>query len=140
MLVVHLLTGHCYLGRFPIPWDRLDSVSCPLCGGEFPREYLLWDCIPVSKQREEFLSHRLDVRGKHSGSFANLGLDSLSQFLLPIGQPFGWRMWREFLVAESSYHMVALVFLVTVLLDYLANFWPSSQRGVCVCLFVCLNQ
>ena len=47
-LVARFLTGHCHLGGFSLPWDPLESVPCPLCGGEFSREHLLWECSAVS--------------------------------------------------------------------------------------------
>ena len=47
-LVARFLTGHCHLGGFSLPWDSLESVPCPLCGGEFSREHLLWECLVVS--------------------------------------------------------------------------------------------
>ena len=78
------LTGHCHLGVFSIPWDPLERISCPLCGGEFSREHLLWNCTTVSEQREEFLSRGAEVWGEDLGRLAHSGLGCLSRFLLAI--------------------------------------------------------
>ena len=83
-LVARFLTGHCHLGVFSIPWDPLERISCPLCGGDFSREHLLWNCTTVSEQREEFLSRGAEVWGEDLGRLAHLGLGSLSRFLLAI--------------------------------------------------------
>ena len=90
-LVARFFIGHCHLGVFSIPWDPLERISCPLCGGDFSREHLLWNCTTVSKQREEFLSRGVEVWGKDLGRLAHLGLGSLSRFLLAIRPTF----WME---------------------------------------------
>ena len=87
-LVARFLTGHCHLGGFSLPWDPLESVHCPLCGGEFSREHLLWECSAVSAQREEFLSQGLEIQGRDLGCLARLSVGSLSRFLLAIRPTF----------------------------------------------------
>ena len=77
-LVARFPTNHCHLGFFPLPWDPLERVACPLCGRDFTREHLLWDFPIVSLQGEEILDHVLDEGAKNLGWFAHSGLGLLS--------------------------------------------------------------
>ena len=83
-LVARFLTGHSHIGGFSKPCYPWERISCPLCGGDFSREHLLWNCTLVSQQREEFLSRGAEVWGEDLGRLAHLGLGSLSRFLLAI--------------------------------------------------------
>ena len=45
------LTAHCHLGSFSVPWDPAEWAPCPLCGEDFTREHLVWECRGVTQQR-----------------------------------------------------------------------------------------
>ena len=126
-LVARFLTGHCHLGGFSLPWDPLESVPCPLCGGEFSREHLLWKCSAVSAQREEFLGQGLEIQGIDVGCLADLSVGSLSRFLLAIRPNFHmgysegvfWRLrifmpWSRFVCVGNCWTV-----------------WPDYGRHLC---------
>ena len=46
------LTGHCHLGRFGVPWDPTEWAACPLCGEDFSRAHLVWECRGCIDERE----------------------------------------------------------------------------------------
>ena len=45
------LTAHCHLDSFRVPWDPAEWAPCPLCGEDFTREHLVWECRGVTQQR-----------------------------------------------------------------------------------------
>ena len=49
------LTAHCHLGSFSVPWDPTEWTPCPLCGEDFTREHLVWECRGVTQERERLL-------------------------------------------------------------------------------------
>jgi hypothetical protein len=49
------LTAHCHLGSFGVPWDPTELASCPLCGEDFSRAHLVWECSGATEQRERLL-------------------------------------------------------------------------------------
>ena len=126
-LVARFLTGHCHLGGFSLPWDPLESVPCPLCGGEFSREHLLWECSAVSAQREEFLSQGLEIQGIDLGCLAHLSVGSLSRFLFGHSanlsdRLFGGSFWRLSIFMTWS-RQVCVGNCWTV--------WPDYGRHLC---------
>ena len=49
------LTGHCHLGAFSVPRDPDAWEPCPVCGDDFSREHLVWDCRGLTQERERLL-------------------------------------------------------------------------------------
>ena len=49
------LTGHCYLGTFSVPWDPSEWALCPLCGEDFSREHIVWECRGLLLERTRLL-------------------------------------------------------------------------------------
>ena len=60
------LTAHCHLGRFGVPWDGAVWVACPLCGDDFSREHIVWECRAVSQERGRLLG---DVGAERFGEW-----------------------------------------------------------------------
>ena len=46
------LTRHCHLGRFNVPWDPPEWAPCLLCGEDFSRAHLVWECTGCIHQRD----------------------------------------------------------------------------------------
>ena len=49
------LTGHYHLGRFRAPRDPDAWVPCPVCGDDFSREHLIWECRGLTQERAQLL-------------------------------------------------------------------------------------
>ena len=49
------LTGHCHLGTFSVPWDPSEWALCPLCGEDFSREHIVWECRGLLLERTRLL-------------------------------------------------------------------------------------
>ena len=49
------LTGHCHLGPFSVPRDPDAWEPCPVCGDDFSREHLVWECRGLTQERERLL-------------------------------------------------------------------------------------
>ena len=56
------LTSHCHLGAFAVPWDQTEWAPCPLCGDDFSRTHLVWECGGATAERERLLGDRGAVR------------------------------------------------------------------------------
>ena len=63
-LAARFFTGHCHIGDFQTPWHEDEAgVGCPFCDETFTRVHLVWECIGVTREREECLWG--DVVGSH---------------------------------------------------------------------------
>ena len=60
------LTAHCHLGTFSVPHAPDDWAPCPVCGDDFSREHLVWDCRGLTQERERLLG---DVGAERVGDW-----------------------------------------------------------------------
>ena len=42
--VAWFLMAPCHLGTFSVPWGPTEWVPCPLCGEDFSRVHIVWEC------------------------------------------------------------------------------------------------
>ena len=49
------LMAHCHLETFSVPRDLDAWEPCPVCGDDFSREHLVWDCRGLTQERERLL-------------------------------------------------------------------------------------
>ena len=61
-VAARFLVGHCHLGSFRVPWDEDEWEPCPLCGEDFTRAHLVWECRAVTQEREHLLGSAGSVR------------------------------------------------------------------------------
>ena len=85
-LAARFFTGHCHIGDFQTPWhDDEAGVGCPFCDETFTRVHLVWECIGVTREREECLRGTLSG---HIGDWSVLlgrGAAKLGRFLRAVG-------------------------------------------------------
>ena len=80
-MVACFVTGHFHFGdwspsRDPDAWDE-----CPLCGGDFSRSHILWDCETVSEERRALLGDIIMRRGEGFGWIVRHAWTPLGRFL-----------------------------------------------------------
>ena len=80
-LVAHFMTGHYHFGDWSPAWDPEEYEICPLCGGEYSRAHIVWECERVAEERRAHLGQILDHKGGDLSWLVRFGCLPLGRFL-----------------------------------------------------------